>query len=173
MTSNRSVFKSAAATAISALLGVSFVLGFTGCGEGPTKPDHIPDLTPLTITVTYNSQPVPDASVLLAPSSAGQFSAAGITDRAGRAVMRTDALYDGVVPGEYRASVTKVARPDVGVVETPDDPAEYEKQFKAFQAEADEPQHLIPERYASFGSSELTVTVVDGTPADLTFELTD
>ena len=174
MTINKSVFrKSSAAVAISALVGVSLVLGSAGCGGEPRKPDHIPDLTPLTITVTHNAQPVQDASVLLAPTTTGQFSAAGTTDQAGRAVMKTDAVYHGVVPGEYRASVTKVTKPDVDVAETPEDPAEYEKWVKTLEAEADQPRHLIPERYASFGSSELTVEVVEGTPANVTFELTD
>lgn len=153
-------------------LGLGMVFTMVGCSKGPAKPDHIPDLMPLTVTVNYNGQAVQGANVLMAPRS-GQFSAAGTTDRAGRAVMKTDAIYDGVVPGEYRVSVTKMQTPDVEVGETPEDPAEYAEWVKRQESLVVETKHLIPERYASFGTSELSVTVAQGTPTDVTFDLTD
>jgi hypothetical protein len=161
------------ATPMAALLGLGMVLAIGGCGTGPVKPDHIPDLTPLTITVNYNGQPVHDANVLLAPTS-GQYSAAGTTDQAGRAIMKTDATYDGVVPGEYRVSVTKIETPNVDIGETPEDPAKYAEWVKMQESLVVETRHLIPERYASFGTSELSVTVDQGTSsAEETLELTD
>ena len=159
------------ATPIAALLGLGVLLAIGGCGTGPVKPDHIPELTPLTITVNYHGQPVDGASVLMAPTS-GRFSAAGTTDRAGRAVMKTDATYEGVVPGAYRVSVTKLETPEVDLGETPDDPAQYAEWVKKQESLVVETKHLIPERYASFGTSELSVTVDQGTPADVTLELT-
>jgi hypothetical protein len=87
--------------------------------------------------------------------------------------MKTDALYDGVAAGEYRVSVTKVEVPDVDLGDTPEDPAEYANWVKMQESLAVQPKHLIPERYASFGTSELSLTVAQGSPADVTFELTD
>ena len=142
-----------------------------GCNQGPAKPDHIPDLTACSITVTYNGQPVEGASVLLAPTS-GQLSAAGVTGSSGKAVMKVDGMYEGVAPGEYRASVTKMEKVEGNLGSTPEDPVEYEAYQKKLDA-LPAPKHLIPEKYSGFTTSDLTITIADGTPVEATFELTD
>ena len=153
------------------VIACSLLSAFGGCSKGPAKPDNIPDLTPVTVTVTYNGQPVAEASVLLSPIS-GQFAAAGTTDSAGKAVMKTDGMYDGVAPGEYRATITKREKLDVDLGETPEDPAQlaaYEEKLASMPV----PKHLIPEKYSSFSTSGLTVTVAGGAPLEETFELSD
>src|SRR5690606_19093803 len=107
--------------------------------------------TPCTITVTYNGQPVADASVLLAPQS-GEFSAAGVTDMEGKAVMKTDGMYEGVVAGEYMAGVTKREKLDIDLGESPQDPAEY-AEWEAKLKNQPMPKHLTPEKYSSFTRS--------------------
>lgn len=154
-----------------ALAICSLLIATSGCNRGPSKPSHIPDLTPCVITVTYNGQPVADASVLLAPQT-GEFSAAGLTDAEGKAVMKTDGMYEGVVAGEYMASVTKREILDLDLGESPQDPAEYAA-YEAKLKSQPMPKHLIPEKYSSFTRSGLTVTVSEGTPTETTFELTD
>lgn len=161
-------------------LGLSRVVGLTaccagillaGCNKGPAKPDDMPDLTACTVTVTYKGEPVSEASVLFAPKS-GKYSAAGTTDASGKTVMKTDGKYDGVAAGEYQVSITKKEKLESDLGETPEDPAqlaEYEKKLRAQPA----PKHLIPEKYSSFGTSGLAVTITDGTAAEETFELTD
>jgi len=131
----------------------------------------MPDLTPCIITVTYKGAPVEDANVLLAPKS-GDLSAAGTTDASGRAIMKTDAKYEGVAPGEYRATVTKREKLNVDLAPSPEDPEAYAKTLEGQQAQP-APKHLIPEKYSSFDTSGLTVTIDEDTGPEVTFELTD
>lgn len=166
------IMKSSLIPAASTMFAIcGLLLATTGCGDGVSKPSHIPDLTACVITVTYNGQPVADASVLLAPQS-GEFSASGLTDLEGKAVMKTDGMYDGVVPGEYMASVTKREVLTLDIGETPQDPADYAAYEEKLKKQP-MPKHLIPEKYSSFTRSGLTVTVSDGAPTETTFELTD
>lgn len=148
----------------------ALLLNASGCGGGPAKPEGMPDLTPATITVTYKGQPVEGASVTLSPKS-GTYSAGGVTDAAGKSVMKTNGTYDGVAPGEYLVAISKVeAAAATGNMESSSDPAEYAAQFEAAAAK---PKSLIPEKYGMPDTSGLTFTIADGTPVDETFELTD
>ena len=159
-------------SAVGTVTVLGLLLTIWGCSQrGPAKPDHIPDLTPCVIQVTYNGQPVEGASVLLAPTS-GQHSAAGLTDATGKAVMRTDGLYDGVVAGEFMASVTKKEKLELDLGETPEDPAEYAAYEARLRAQP-KPKHLLPEKYSSFTKSGLTLRVAEGTASEETFELND
>lgn len=148
----------------------SIVLMLTsGCGE--SIPDDIPPLTPVTISVTYKGSPVEGASVLLAPQS-GDYSAAGLTDASGLAIMKTNGMYEGVAAGTYDASVTKREKVDLDIGPTPSDPAEYaeySKKLKALRV----PEHLVPEKYSSFAKSGLSISVTQGEPVSETFQLTD
>lgn len=153
------------------LLGSCVVLTSLGCSGGPKKPADMPELTPCTITVTYKGEPVEGASVLLSPQS-GKYSAAGTTDASGNAVMKTDGNYEGVVAGEFLATVTKLEKLDYVAPPEPEDftkHMEWEEELKKQPV----PKNLLPEKYASFGSSGLKVTVSAGSPAQETLELTD
>jgi len=153
------------------LLGGCVVIASLGCAEGPGIPADLPALTPCTITVTHNGEPVEGASVLMSPQS-GEYSAAGTTDSAGKAVMSTDGKYEGVVAGEFVATVTKLEKSDYVAPPQPDDPEEYMKWEEELKNQP-QPENLLPEKYASFGTSGLTVTVAEGAPAEVTLELTD
>lgn len=147
------------------------MLVVVGCGSGNAVPDHLPPLTPLTIVVEYQGAPVEGATVLMSPES-GQFAAAGTTDAEGKAVMRTDSQYDGVVADSFKVTVSKQEIINVDLGPTPDDPAEYaayEKKLKALP----KPKNLLPEKYASFGSSKLKVTVTEGSPGEEVLKLED
>ncbi len=154
------------------LIACCLVVASSGCNKGPAKPDDLPELTACTITVNYKGAPVEEANVLLSPTSGNKFSAIGTTDASGKAVMKTDGKYEGVVAGEYRVTVKKMEKVDVnlgGTPETPEEMAEYQKEA----AKAKAPESLIPKKYSSFTSSGLTVNVAEGTPVDETFDLTD
>jgi len=158
-------------SAVVMLLGGCLIVASIGCTQGPQRPADLPDLTPCTITVTHNGSPVEGADVLLSPKS-GKFSAAGTTDASGKAVMKTNATYEGVAPGEYMATVKKLEKLDYVAPPRPEDPSkifEWEEELK----NQPQPKQLLPEKYGSFASSELTITIADGTPAAATFELTD
>lgn len=160
------------ASAVGTFTALGLLLAASGCSQGgPTKPDHIPDLTPCVVQVTYNGHPVEGANVLLAPVS-GQHSAAGITDATGKAVMRTDGLYEGVVAGEFMASVTKKEKLALDLGGTPEDPAEYAAYEAKLRAQP-KPKHLLPEKYSSFTKSGLTLRVTEGMGNEETFELSD
>jgi hypothetical protein len=131
----------------------------------------MPELTPCTITVTYKGAPVEGANVLLSPQS-GKYSAAGITDPSGNAIMKTEAKYEGVVLGEYLAIVTKREKLDYEPPPRPEDPSKYMAWVEEVKKQP-VPKRLLPEKYASFQSSGLSVTVSQGSPVQKTFELTD
>jgi len=158
-------------SAVGFSLGLLVLASSVGCDRGPTKPDHIPALTPVVVTITHQGQPVADASVLLAPET-GDFAAAGITDNQGRTSLKTDGLYEGVVAGTYKVSVTKREILDLDLGETPDNPADYAAYEAKLNAQPT-PKHLLPERYATFATSELNVIVAEGSPVEENFELTD
>ena len=153
------------------LLAACLIMASLGCNQGPQKPDDLPALTPCTITVTHNGSPVEGASVLLSPKS-GKHSAAGTTDASGKAAMKTNGMYDGVAAGEFLVTVTKLE--DTGYVAPPEpeDPKEWEKWEEELKNQP-QPKNLLPEKYASFGTSELTVTISEGSPVEQTLELTD
>ena len=157
--------------AILALAAGGLLFATAGCGGGPEMPENIPPLTPTTITVTYNGDPVEGASVVLAPES-GEFPAAGLTDASGNAVMKTEGMYEGVAAGNYLASVTKLEKMETDLGPTPQDPAEYAEYQKKLESRPI-PKHLVPEKYSSFGTSGLSVAVTEGKPVQETFELTD
>ena len=156
---------------ILALAAGGLLFATAGCGGGPEMPENIPPLTPTTITVTYNGEPVEGASIVLAPES-GEFPAAGLTDASGTAVMKTEGMYAGVAAGNYLASVTKLEKVDNNIGTAPTDPAKYAEYQKKLESRKI-PKHLVPEKYSSFGTSGLSVAVTEGKPVQETFELTD
>lgn len=147
----------------------ALLVAVTGCGGGADRPEGMPELSPATITVTYKGQPVEGATVTLAPTS-GTYSAGAVTDASGKAVMKTNGTYDGVAPGDYMVSISKVEAIGGNTGESSSDPAAY---AQAFEAAAAKPTHLIPEKYSAPSTSGLTLKVTEGTPVDETFELTD
>ncbi len=157
---------------VSLVGGVLLVLASVGCGGGPVKPAHLPDLVSCSVKVTHNGTPVEGAKVLFAPET-GNFAAAGTTDKSGAAVLYTDGAYAGVVAGSYKVSVTKLEVLDVDFGPTPSDPVEYAAWEKKLRDQP-KPKHLIPEKYSSFGSSGLSATVSAGSSSDpISLELAD
>ena len=82
-----------------------------GCSKGPKKPKDLPKLNPTTITVLYDDgTPVEGATVVLrlAQSTGGRtWNVVGQSDATGKAVLKTDANWEGVPAGEYEGMVTK------------------------------------------------------------------
>jgi hypothetical protein len=141
------------------------------CGSSTVeKPDHIPTLTACQITVTYKGTPVEEASVLVAPKD-GKYSAAGITNAQGIATMKTDGLYDGVVSGSFRVTVTKKVQ-----IDPPADPTEVtepDSETYGLKGVVVHLESLVPEQYSSFKESGLTLDATEGTPQEVTFDLVD
>ncbi|GAB6185475.1 hypothetical protein [Thermopirellula anaerolimosa] len=145
----------------------------SGCSRGPQKPSDLPDLVPVVAVVKFKGEPVSDAKVLFAPES-GKYSAAGVTDAEGRAVMKTEGTYDGVPAGTFKVAVVKVPPPDTTSqpTESAENPEDYERQFRATPTTgAAVVQTALPSRYASFDSSGLSVTVPPASGNEIVLEL--
>jgi len=91
-------------TLIAALLSFTFA----GC-SGSTKPEGMPDLQPLTLSVTQGGAPLEGASVqLIAKDKANsRWSGGGVTDATGQVSLKTLGEYEGVVPGSYKITFYK------------------------------------------------------------------
>jgi hypothetical protein len=90
------------------LLSFIVVLVFqAGCGKDHNRPDDLPKLYPVSITVTQDGKPLEEATVTLyakTPTKYGTGSAK--TNASGVAVIRTYG-YNGVPVGQYTVTVEK------------------------------------------------------------------
>ena len=128
-------------------------MALVGCGSTASGPATIP----VTGEVTLNGQPVAGADVAFMPKveDADYTPAQAITDSAGR--FEVVSLFDqgrttqtGMLPGAYRVSVTQLEQPS---------------------SSARPPRNLLPEKYASPESSELSAEVDGEGENHLKFEL--
>ena len=156
------------------MLGVGLLL-FTGCGK--KKPDGIPPLYPVSVTITKGGTPVAGANVFLVPTSVdfGSWSAAGFTDASGLATIETsqgDWKGKGAPEGEFKIYLTKLAK-----IEEPERPAGddgsvdladfYAERLRRLEAASKE----IPKELTSVATSGLKITVTAGSGADETFDI--
>jgi hypothetical protein len=85
------------------LFGV--LLFVAGCGDN-TKPKDLPDLHPVTITVTSEGKPLERAVVNLVSDPPLKFQAITGTDANGKAIMKTY-NYNGVPAGKFKVVITR------------------------------------------------------------------
>ena len=85
-------------------------LAFCGCGGSPL-PDGMPKLSPCTVTVQSEGQPLQGAEVAFHHSDQDfRWNPGATTDAAGKAAMVTHGQYFGVVDGDYVVTVSKIER---------------------------------------------------------------
>ena len=93
------------------LLLVVFFL--SGCG-GQARPDGLPKLYPVSITVIQEEAPLEGAMVQLVAKDEDsvllRWGPTGVTDASGVAVLRTDGKYDGAPLGTFKVVVSKNER---------------------------------------------------------------
>jgi hypothetical protein len=129
---------------------ICLTLAIAGCeGRDPS----LPDLVPVTGTVTLDDKPLSNASLQFIPSgSTVGTGSGGATDAEGKYTLRT--AHDGVgAPvGEYRVLISKYKRPDGSdfPLDSPEGPMD---------AGADE---SLPPQYSDPEKSTLTATVPAG-----------
>ncbi|HVA51242.1 MAG TPA: carboxypeptidase-like regulatory domain-containing protein [Pirellulales bacterium] len=139
----------------------AFVLAL--CGGCNSKP-HVAGKT-VTGTVTYNGSPVEGASVsFISPTASGY----GSTDKEGRFTLRS-AQGEGVPVGEYKVTVVKTELPPTGKEATSD--ADYVPPDP--DAPPAQPKDLLPAKYKLPESSQLSATVTEQGPNEVTLTLTD
>jgi len=131
---------------------VVFILAFAlcfGCSRGPKRPADMPKPAPCIIVVTFGGEVMEGVSVYLTPEDrhVNPWGAAGLTNAEGRAVMRTDSVFVGAVPGHYIISFRKLAEP----------------------VDMNTPPSLIPERYTLGKSQEKMTVSID--QSEYTFSL--
>jgi hypothetical protein len=87
------------------LLLFGVLLFVTGCGDS-AKPKDLPELYPVTITVTSEGKPLENAVVDLVADPPLKFQAITGTDANGKAVMKTY-NYNGVPVGKFKVVITR------------------------------------------------------------------
>jgi hypothetical protein len=158
-------------------VGLAFISAIMlGCGSDPYVEGR-PDTVPATGRVTHNGNPVQGAEVMfhvqgqsVPGTSAEGHSAFARTDADGRFELMTFEPGDGAVPGDYRISIKKVEAVEQAEVFDEDDPR-YDPD--AGTDDLPPPRHLLPEKYSSPGTSQLTETVTADGPNEFSLELTD
>ena len=90
------------------LLSFMFVLAFQpGCGKDPNRPDDLPKLYPVSITVTQEGKPLEGATVTLHAKAETKYGTClASTDASGVAVIRTYG-FKGVPLGQYSVTIEK------------------------------------------------------------------
>ena len=99
-----------------------FVLA-TGCAQ---KPKGMPDLAPVTGTVTMDGQPVTNATISFASESGGQVSFGGI-DASGKYELRYSGPHKGAMIGPNTVSISTRTDNPVGPDWKDPIPAKYNK----------------------------------------------
>jgi len=138
------------------------VLLLAGCLGGSEQSASRPGTVPVSGTVTYKGQPVPDAHVSLIPNG-GETGAFGKTDAQGKFALQSFAPGDGAVPGAYTVTVT--ARVVTGGVNTSQDIAAPPPPVQE--------KWLAPQKYADPQTSGLTASVKPDGDNTLKLELAD
>lgn len=158
------------------LFGATFVLPL-GCGDsGPDRPDTVP----VTGQVFFNEKPLEGAQVSFMGSGTQQ-AAVGKTDAEGRFRLTTFEPGDGAIPGEHRVAVSKVeaeGRQEMQIQNPEDSDEIYSKFFqpgvdpaRRAAALSGRAKETLPQRYANYDTSGLSVRVEKGQDNDFVFHL--
>lgn len=127
-------------------------------------------LVPGAGTLTFNGDPVEDATIIFSPKNTpGGRSATGITNTQGKFTLMTLDPGDGLAPGDYHVTVTKV--------KTEGGPSEQEMLDSVMLGKSLPPDdrtitYLIPEHYGIMGESDLEVAIPSKGKNDIQLELT-
>lgn len=148
------------------IIGIFMITGFALVGCTEKRPDGMPDLHPISVTLTQDGQPLAEASVLLLSDdeSLTRWGVGGSTDQNGVATIRTYGKYPGAPAGEYRVIVMKT--------ETETDPATQNKNWTPkFPGDGEKVYHLVDQQYSNPNSSPLKVTIEKGGNKTVSFEI--
>lgn len=102
-----------------------FGLSLSGCGS---EESNLPELTPVKGTITVNGDPAAGVTIILYPQqgAAGntpQDTAFGISDDNGHFTIQHRSGAEGVEPGEYSVTFSKMVMPDGSPMEKGAEPA--------------------------------------------------
>jgi hypothetical protein len=158
---------------VSIIIGFS-VLAFVGCSNPDSKYSKVEG------TVTLDGQPVEGVTVTFYPVEQGLEGAVGRTNASGQfSLTSTGALQGGtgVLPGEYRVTVSKSQPPvDPDVEAYEQGKITYDEVQKRMDARDPsrqlEAKELLPEKYTKLDTTDLTAMVKNGNNEPFIFDLT-
>ncbi len=127
------------------------VLIFVGCNSGP----ELPPTVAAEGVVTLDGTPVADATVVFI-ADVGTYNGTGVTGKDGKFAMKAFDQKSGVVVGSYKVEINKTIIEAAGGKE-----GESNVNIK----------HGLPMKYATFTSSGLTYTAIEGGDKNIKFEL--
>lgn len=140
---------------------VALLAGLVSLSGCESKPDNPPTF-PVTGTVTYKGNPVPNATVSLSPLDMNIQGASGTTDENGKFEVMTFEPGDGAMPGEYQVRVSAyelVAEPTEAAASEEPLTLEDEEAMYDGQEDVEPSQNLLPKKYENAATSGLTHTV--------------
>jgi len=152
-------------------MGLFAALFFVG-GCGSEVPSDLPKLHPTVITITQGGQPLEGALVTMIAEETGGWACAGKTDSAGRAVIKTNGMYNGAPEGTYKVTIVKQER-DWGedpYADAPDPSSpEYGPWYTANREKIAEAERrptvtydLVDPQFSSAARTTLEVTITSG-----------
>lgn len=162
------------AVRICSALSLLVALGLAGCGSGAEgEKDRVP-VYPVSGKITIQGSPVTDAAVMFSPKEEGQPFARGRTDSEGNYTLMTYDEDDGAAAGDYVVLVTKTAGAGGGSDDAPQPgDADYGQppSHSAEEESDDSGKSLVPERYTTRDTSNLTATVKTDGKNEFNFDL--
>jgi len=139
--------------ALLALLGT--ICCMQGCTGGDSKPEGLPDLHAVTLTVTQDGSPLAGASVQLVPAdpSSNKWVSGGTTDADGNAEIKTHGKFPGAPAGKYKVTISKTLTEDLNPEADANDPMA-EKKTKIYD--------LVDLKFGAAATTTAEIEVVAG-----------
>ncbi len=142
------------------------LLSTVGCSGGD---DKFKQARPKTVIasgmVTYKGQPVDGATVVLAPVASDGVAASAISNAKGAFELMAFPPDSGAVPGSYKVTVTKI--------QIAPETAYSEDSHDALPTPAVKPSSVIPQKYSTANTSDLTADIPESGIETLSFDLKD
>ena len=138
------------------LIIAAFSVILAGCG-GEKKPDGLPPLTPLTVTITQAGAALEKATVMFIETAsdkgAQKWSVSGVTNDKGEAIMKTHG-FPGAPIGSYKVVVSKEE-----IIYDNSTPPNVTERL-----------NLVEKKYTSIRETDLKADVAEGMPT-MTFDV--
>ena len=129
---------------------------FVGCG-GKKKPDDLPPLYPVKITVMQDGKPLERATVrLVADGSNTRFTTGSVTDKNGVAIIKTDGQWPGAPEGKYKVLVQKIVTPEADPSE---DSLSYEEQQVKAAERNKQTKSVVDSKFMNLKTTTLAIEV--------------
>ncbi len=141
--------------------GCILLLPAVGCGY------RRPPLNQVEAVVTLAGEPVAGADVMLVPTGRGR-PIRGLANDSGRVIFSTYGSGDGVPAGTYRVVVSKLVLTEkasrrMTTLRSPGDAGADEPGEVMIEFQDGDYLHLLPKRYASHDTTDLSVTIAADT----------